>query len=357
MTKRIKDDNGWFEVKSNPISKEGVFQYSGAQIGADPMRIYNVYRPADELNSPETLKSFELLPLINDHVMLGSAAEGLTPAEQKGIEGMIGQEVYFQDGILYANIKILSENLAGVIAAGKKQLSAGYRCVYDLVSGVWNGQPYDAVQRNIRGNHLALVQEGRMGPDVAVLDHMTFTFDAKELLMPTELQEMKTALDAMETKLKAAMDTIEEMKEKKAADEAEEAEKKKAEDEAEAEKKAEDEAAMAGEGEKNGMDAALRAEFEEFKKNGLKAMVGEVAARDDLAKRVSAHIGVFDHADKTLAEVVKYAADKLGVAAEKSAVEAFLKGRVTDTSSFALDNAAVASGSGLFDKYLQSTNS
>src|SRR5512146_542332 len=62
---RILDQNGFFEVKRNPISKVGVFPYSGRSIGAEnPDQIYRVYRPAEELGSAECIESFKLLPFV-----------------------------------------------------------------------------------------------------------------------------------------------------------------------------------------------------------------------------------------------------------------------------------------------------
>ncbi len=186
MDKRDIDTNGWFEVKDNPLSKVGIFDYRGNQLpdAPDPDGMYKVYRPAEELGHPDAIESFKLIPWINDHVMLGQG-DGLTPAERKGVHGVIGQDVYFDkdSGTLFGNIKTFSSALADAINTGKKELSCGYRCDYDWTPGTWNGQRYDAVQRNIRGNHLALVRKGRMGPDVAVLDHsdtdcMTFTCDS-----------------------------------------------------------------------------------------------------------------------------------------------------------------------------------
>ena len=47
MTARTYDLNGWFEVADNPISREGIFPYSGAQVGhPERDRIFRVYRPA-----------------------------------------------------------------------------------------------------------------------------------------------------------------------------------------------------------------------------------------------------------------------------------------------------------------------
>jgi hypothetical protein len=39
-----------------------------------------------------------------------------------------------------------------------------------MTPGVWNGQRYDGVMRNIRANHLALVKEGRQGDHIVVAD-------------------------------------------------------------------------------------------------------------------------------------------------------------------------------------------
>ncbi|MDH0356741.1 DUF2213 domain-containing protein [Morganella sp. GD04133] len=185
MTKRTYDNNGWLEVKDNPISKAGVFDYLGAEIGApEPDRIYKVFRPPEELASEETIKSFRLTPFIVDHEMLGKNA---TPAEKKGIQGVIGENVYYDHPYLRGNIKIFSDAALSDISSGKIDLSPGYRSRYDFDSpGVYEGEAYEVVQRHLRGNHLALVDEGRTGADVAVQDHLVVTIDTKELIRMSE---------------------------------------------------------------------------------------------------------------------------------------------------------------------------
>jgi hypothetical protein len=51
---------------------------------------------------------------------------------------------------------------------GKTELSCGYSCDLDMTPGVMDGQHYDAVQKNIRGNHVALVTRGRAGAEAAL---------------------------------------------------------------------------------------------------------------------------------------------------------------------------------------------
>ncbi|MDC9591171.1 DUF2213 domain-containing protein [Xenorhabdus sp. XENO-10] len=188
MSKRTYDLNGWLEVKDNPITKVGVFDYLGSEIGAPVAdQIYKVLRPREELENIATINSFKLMPFVDEHEMMGRNA---TPAEKKGIEGVIGESVYFDYPYLKGNIKILSNSALNQINSGKIELSPGYSCRYDFTPGTFDGEHYDAIQRDIRANHLALVEEGRTGPDVAVQDQRIITIDTKELVsMATEEQD------------------------------------------------------------------------------------------------------------------------------------------------------------------------
>ena len=131
----------------------------------DPDKIYQVYRPAEEIR--KAADTFKLVPLVDNHTMVG---KDFTPAEEKGVHGVLGEEIKEKDGVLYADVKIFSESLKNLIQNGKKELSLGYFCEYDLTPGEYHGVHYDAVQRGLRGNHIALVDNGRMGHEVRVMD-------------------------------------------------------------------------------------------------------------------------------------------------------------------------------------------
>lgn len=368
------DDNDWPEIKGNPISKVGVFPYSGAQIGhpdLDPNKIYKVYRPEVELSDEKTINSFKLLPFTDEHAMLGSEDEGLMPAEQKGIHGVIGQDVYFEDGYLKANLKIFSQKVNDLIEKGKKELSIGYRCIYDMVSGIYDGQAYDAIQRQIRGNHLALVEEGRSGPDVAVLDRLKFTFDTKDLKMtdmtkpegkPEDLEKPEgkdekekeemsedkaKSMDSICGLLRQAADGLEKMMKKDAKD----IDWSKEDSEDESEEKVEDEEPKSFVKRANITDAEETEEAEAEKKEGkkdkkvdeevekeakakdksgkgmdAKEIFREISQRDALAEKLSRHIGTFDHKEKTLDEVAAYGVRKLGLSCKRGHEESVLHG-------------------------------
>jgi 8-oxo-dGTP pyrophosphatase MutT (NUDIX family) len=92
--KREYDANGWYEVLDNPLSKVGVYQYSEASIrrGGDRNKMVGVFRPAEELGSPECVKSFQLMPWTDDHPrdLLGDPAQGFVATDEKGVHGVIG---------------------------------------------------------------------------------------------------------------------------------------------------------------------------------------------------------------------------------------------------------------------------
>lgn len=175
--KKIVDVNDFWLIPDNPMTKIGVFPYLGRQISPElePDKIYQVLRPEEELTRPETLESLKLIPLINDHTMIGNAP-GMKPAEEVGVEGTTGTNVKVSGRILTNDLKCYTENIKELISSGKKDLSMGYRCRYELTPGEYEGQHYNAIQRDIIFNHIALVDEGRMGSDVRVMD--SFTFDS-----------------------------------------------------------------------------------------------------------------------------------------------------------------------------------
>lgn len=174
MSKKV-DTNSWWYIKHNPISKEGVFPYLGHTISDDcePNKIYKVYRPVKTLQDSVETWDNPPKPFINDHEMLG---EGFTAIDDRPVQGIIYNPVV-EDGVLYADIAVYSEDLKHNIEDGKKELSLGYFCKYRKERGVYKGEVYDYVQTDMVGNHIALVDAGRCGSDVKVFDHKC-TMDA-----------------------------------------------------------------------------------------------------------------------------------------------------------------------------------
>lgn len=392
---RVADINGWAEIKGNPLSKVGVFPYMGRDISPDlePEQIYSVYRPEEELSNPETIKSFKLLPWTDEHSMLGSVDEGLQPAEKKGVHGTIGEDVYFEDGYLKGNLKVWSTKLAKLIEDGKKELSIGYRCLYEMTPGVYDGQKYDAIQREIRGNHLALVDEGRSGHDVAVLDHFRISFDTKDFKMPDmkregEIQDEgeEMSLEGCYKMVKALAAKIDSMMNKEGDDinEEEKGYEKEEGEEGEAKKELSEKAAKEGDGKdaegeykkfvnkaESTNDTSEEEEMSQDdkpgdmskpkdKKDGMdtKSVMLEISRRDALAKKLSDHVGTFDHSTKTHKEVAQYGVKKLGLRCapghEVSMIEGYLSAARANTVVVGAQDSAPKSSS--IDSWLKGVN-
>ncbi len=376
MSERSIDTNGWFESPNNPLSKVGIYAYLGKNIpGApDPGKIYYVYRPEDELSDPACIDSFKLLPWTDDHPpgLLGEEDEGLTPAEEKGVQGVIGERVYYEDGVLYGNIKVFSQTMDELIRKGKKELSCGYRSKYEWQSGTYNGDQYDVIQRQIRGNHLSLVDEGRMGSEVAVLD--AFTLDSKDVIHMTE--EEKKALAALLAMLPALQKIVDAAGTADNEDEPDDAttdndddnpdgtadnEDEPAEENATTDNEDNPDGTTADEDDKDKETAAaldaMDKEIKALKRDGFKNVMREVSRRDALARDLSRHVGTFDHADMTTNEVAAYGVKKLKITHAKgqelSCLSGYLQAAkaapVTTYSGTGLD--AIDSGSAI-SKYL-----
>lgn len=378
MAKIIDRNDFWF-IEKNPITKVGVYPYLGKQISQDcePNKIYYVLRPKEELFKKETLDSLKLLPLVDEHTMLG---KDFTPAEEKGIDGILGEQVEHDKDTIYTDIKIFSEDMKDKIREGKKELSLGYFCSYDKQSGIYNGQRYDYVQKNIIGNHLALVDKGRMGSDVRVYDkaieNKMYCCDSLEGINIEKMEYKKTqGEDAMDEKQKkvaidedkrklideiggilkdkvdeelwktiigkiekvayngseASKGTDEKDDEKK-DDEAKKDDEKKSEDgcgkdEKKDEKKDDD---KKSEDEDDKKEDDKKEEKEEKKSMDEGEIFKMFARKEKLAKEIEDVLGTFDHSEMTETEVAKYACDKLELEAvegqEITAIKGYLKG-------------------------------
>lgn len=360
MSKKV-DTAGMWTIKGNPITHDGVAMYSGKAIdpdcafGLDPNRLYPVYRPFDELL--KACESFNGKPLTNNHEMIGTS-EGLTKPDDKNIGGTI-YNVRADDsrkGVIIADMTIYGEELQNCIKSGKVELSLGYWCKYRREVGTFNGTRYDFVQYDLEGNHIALVDCGRMGSGVRVFDGKTLTFDSMEI---TEMKKQTKTLDADELRkeiadlLKSASDDAlakckdilapaEPKKEgedddpdKKDGTNADEPDEGKDADEPkkDGEDEPEDDPAKKGEGDEDGDDEPKNDEPKKDAQDAapsMKDVLREMSRREKLYSAVIPHTGAFDHDEMTTREVAKYAAEKLGVAvcdgAEVEIVEAHLAG-------------------------------
>jgi hypothetical protein len=171
---RFRDANGYLHVETSNISKANVCPYFGREIPAwqelslEPDRIYQLYRDPAELAA--AAETFNNVPLLSAHVPV-IPEQGL-PDDL--IIGSTGTDAEFDGTYLRNSLVVWCVGAQDAIEAErKKELSCGYRYRADMTRGVTpEGLQFDGVMREIAGNHVALVIEGRAGPDVVIGDEI-----------------------------------------------------------------------------------------------------------------------------------------------------------------------------------------
>ena len=167
---RTVDQDGHMRVALSNVSKANVCPYRGSeipdgqQLGLRPGQIYNLLRDPAEL--AKAAPSLAGKPILMDHQPVSAAdhPHAITV-------GAVGGNVRFVAPYLQADLTFWDgEAIAAIKSGAQSELSCGYFYKPDMRSGTYQGTAYDGVMRNIRFNHLAIVSEGRAGPDVMVGD-------------------------------------------------------------------------------------------------------------------------------------------------------------------------------------------
>jgi uncharacterized protein len=161
-------------LKAMPrIARTGVQVYGGDECGIEGMDTVRVYRSPSAVFDAKAIHSLTHLPTTLEH-----PPAAVTPSNWKDhATGETGDEV-LRDGATIRVPMMLRD--AKAIAAfkdgSKKQLSVGYTCDLVWAPGVvpagehHAGEAYDAIQQNIRANHLAQCAAARGGPILTIGD-------------------------------------------------------------------------------------------------------------------------------------------------------------------------------------------
>lgn len=190
---RKLDDVGRLQVAVSNISKANVCPYYGREIpgweelGLEPDKIYQLYRDPEELK--KAAHTFNNIPILCIHT---PDFPGDPPREYR--VGSTHSSAAFNGKYLTNGLSIWDNSaIAGIETEEQKELSSSYQYVADMTPGESpDGEAYDGVMRDIVGNHVALVETGRAGPDVVVGDSL-----------PLELKYMK--LDRKGVAIRAAL--------------------------------------------------------------------------------------------------------------------------------------------------------
>ncbi len=170
-----KTPEGFLICHSVPIARTGWQEYLPREIGLPGEQLIKVYRSEEEVFSPATVASFEGKPTTDDHPAQDVRPDNIA-AYGKGHAQNIHRGSGNQSDMLLADLVITDPILISEIEAGKREVSCGYDCDYASRS---DGKGYDQV--SIRGNHVAVVEKGRAGPQIAIRDSKPKTQGGKKM--------------------------------------------------------------------------------------------------------------------------------------------------------------------------------
>ena len=136
----------------NPIlTRVGIFEYHNPD-----GTIRRELRLPEEVFAAESLASYKGKPVILTHE---AGLVDVDNVQQEHIGTILSEGIQDGDNVRAQIVIHDAESLD----YGLRELSLGYTQTPDETPGVWNGRPYDAIQRNIQINHLALVEKARAG--------------------------------------------------------------------------------------------------------------------------------------------------------------------------------------------------
>jgi hypothetical protein len=165
-----KTQDGYMVVRAR-AARAGIYDYMGREIDPEGKtfaadQVVKVYRPEDEVFAPDSVASFLMKPVTNDHPSAPVTA-GNWRDYAKGVVGKAMRDGEF----LAFDIVLMDKATIADVEGGKRELSNGYASLIDMTAGETEaGEHYDAVQTQIRGNHVAVVDKGRAGPLCRIQD-------------------------------------------------------------------------------------------------------------------------------------------------------------------------------------------
>jgi 8-oxo-dGTP pyrophosphatase MutT (NUDIX family) len=170
---RSYDKDKRMHIAVTPISKANICEYYGNEIpdgdklGLDPKKLYRLLRDPQEL--AKAASTFNNLPILSEHVPV--TADTVDSHRPDLVIGSTGTDATWMDPYLANSMVIWAKGAINDVESNRqRELSSAYHYRADMTPGEFKGERYDGVMRDLVGNHVATVKEGRAGSDVVVGD-------------------------------------------------------------------------------------------------------------------------------------------------------------------------------------------
>ena len=181
---KVKTPEGHLVCLGVPIARTGWQEYGAEEIGVDGNGIVNVYRDPVEVFAPATIASFEGKDVTDQHPSSMIDPSNFSNYVRGHVQNIRRGEGADSD-YLVGDLFIKDAGLISKVEGGQREVSCGYACDYEPLEG--EGK---YTQKNIRGNHVAVVPNGRAGSQIAIRDSLPENkIEAVEI--PLERKEKK----------------------------------------------------------------------------------------------------------------------------------------------------------------------
>ena len=170
------------------LTRIGVFDYEDAEGNS-----WGEFRDASEVFAGDSLDSFRMVVITDDHPADMVSAENVKDVQV----GHVGSDVRRDGDHVRASLLITDTKIIRSIQDGKVELSCGYFAQVVQDAGVApDGTPFTSRQTKIRGNHLALVEQGRAGPSCRLLLDSGDAITKQDIRMPKKKKSTEDKKDA-----------------------------------------------------------------------------------------------------------------------------------------------------------------
>jgi hypothetical protein len=181
-----KTAEGYLVCANVPIARVGPLNYAAGEIeGFIDATVAE--RAADDLFDPDTIASFEGKPVTVGHPRDRNGGIVFVDVDNwqlysRGHAANVRPDR--ENGHLLADLVLTTGEAQQYVDAGIREVSAGYDAEYEEF------EPGKARQKNIRGNHIAIVLKGRCGAECAIIDEETAPEGQSVKLKSTKLQAL-----------------------------------------------------------------------------------------------------------------------------------------------------------------------
>ena len=178
--KATRTPQGFLQVPGN-LTRVGVLEYRNAT-----GNVRRELRPPDEVFKQDSLRSLQSAPITDLH-----PPTLVDPTNVRSVQvGNVGSDVGHGPTWVTGTLTVQHEDTIGKVERKElREISPGYTCTLEFKSGEWNGERYDAIQRNIVYNHLAIGPENwaRAGSGA----HIHMDSDSDEDVAWSDLTEIR----------------------------------------------------------------------------------------------------------------------------------------------------------------------